>query len=435
MCDTLALRHNNTVWLAKNSDREPDEAQLVVRIPQVNNDDSKMLQTTYLEIPQTARQNAVILSKPFWIWGAEMGLNDKGVAIGNEAVFTKVMEKETGLIGMDLLRLALERGDTAEHALHIITELLEKFGQGGICGYRDKAFHYDNSFLIADPQEIWVLETAGRHWAAKKIDSQYAISNRLTLGSDFDLSSDDLIDFAIQKKLYSVKEDFHFAKVFDSWLVPHFARSTERIDANMDFCASIAHSQDNILQQMFDNLRRHRNNESNPKHGHNSDVCMHAAEPLIRKSQTCGSMVSKLDSETPQHFFSGTSAPCVSIFKPVDFNFNHDYSVLNLDEKTVEYSIWQRWESVHRRLLFLDNERAELKNNISQIEAKMIHLLYDGKNQFQAEKVEEADELISEFQESLIEKYKGQPIRYPAFSTYGMFWKSVNTRDEYFDLF
>ena len=65
------------------------------------------LQCTYIEVKQAAHTHAVILSKPAWIWGAEMGSNEHGVAIGNEAVWTKLScpeDLEERLIGMDLLR-------------------------------------------------------------------------------------------------------------------------------------------------------------------------------------------------------------------------------------------------------------------------------------------------------------------------------------------
>ena len=47
------------------------------------------------------------------IWGAEMGVNEHGVSIGNEAVFTKAKREHPGLLGMDLLP-PLERASTAE---------------------------------------------------------------------------------------------------------------------------------------------------------------------------------------------------------------------------------------------------------------------------------------------------------------------------------
>ncbi len=196
MCDTLILRHQGQTWFAKNSDREPAEPQRLLRLPAVRNDPEARLRTTYLDIPQAAQRHALVISQPSWIWGAEMGVNEHGVAIGNEAVFTKLTrQRGTALLGMDLLRLGLERGASAREALEVITGLLQRYGQGGPAGYRDKRIRYDNSFLIADPGEAWVLETAGNLWAAKKVE-RWAISNALTLGHEFDLCSRDLEDQA-----------------------------------------------------------------------------------------------------------------------------------------------------------------------------------------------------------------------------------------------
>jgi secernin len=210
MCDTFVIRRNGKMLFGKNSDREPGEPQLVIRIPPVFRDLQKKLAATYITIDQTNHRHGVLLSKPSWIWGAEMGANDRGVVIGNEAVFTRVMEKTDGLIGMDLVRLGLERGDDAEHALHVITGLLEAHGQGGICGFRDKRFRYDNSFIITDPENAWVLETAGRHWAAKKVANYAAISNCLTIGTDYDMTSAGIEDFAKDKGYFKAKGPLDF---------------------------------------------------------------------------------------------------------------------------------------------------------------------------------------------------------------------------------
>ncbi|MEQ2213996.1 Secernin-2 [Xenoophorus captivus] len=99
-----------------------------------------------------------------------MGANDQGVCIGNEAVWTRepVVPGEA-LLGMDLVRIGLERGDSAWAALTVITGLLEQHGQGGQCKEDPEPFSYHNTFLLVDRNEAWVLETAGRLWVAQKV--------------------------------------------------------------------------------------------------------------------------------------------------------------------------------------------------------------------------------------------------------------------------
>jgi hypothetical protein len=68
-----------------------------------------------------------------------MGCNEFGLNIGNEAVFTKEKHGKDSLTGMDMVRLALERCETAEEPLNMIIELLQSYGQGGNCGYEKKS--------------------------------------------------------------------------------------------------------------------------------------------------------------------------------------------------------------------------------------------------------------------------------------------------------
>jgi len=102
---------------------------------------------------------------------------------------------------MDLLRLGLERGRTAREALEVIARLVERYGQFG-SGHPAEGVDgaYDNSFLIADPREAWVLETTGTRWVAKKFaQGTTSISNKLSITTSWDLASADLIDHAVQK--------------------------------------------------------------------------------------------------------------------------------------------------------------------------------------------------------------------------------------------
>ena len=76
------------------------------------------LRTQYLEIPD-GDAFATVLARPVWLWGAEHGVNEHGVAIGNEMVNTVDDPRiaPPALIGMDLVRLGLERAATADEAL------------------------------------------------------------------------------------------------------------------------------------------------------------------------------------------------------------------------------------------------------------------------------------------------------------------------------
>lgn len=61
---------------------------------------------TYITIDQVEKTHAVVLSRPSWLWGAEMGANEFGVCIGNEAVWGKEeIDDQEALLGMDLVRL------------------------------------------------------------------------------------------------------------------------------------------------------------------------------------------------------------------------------------------------------------------------------------------------------------------------------------------
>lgn len=151
---------NKAIW-AKNSDRHPGETQVLEFHP------ARVEKETLLgnlRIPGAATL-ATLGSAPYWGYGYEMGVNSSGVVIGNEAIYTRASRPDSpGLTGMELVRLGLERGANAQEAAQVITELVERYGQGASATPFEppERGYYDNAFLISDPRETLVVEAVGR---------------------------------------------------------------------------------------------------------------------------------------------------------------------------------------------------------------------------------------------------------------------------------
>ena len=276
--------------------------------------EGEQVKCTYISIPQAAESARVVLCQPFWMFGAEMGANEYGVVIGNEALFTREKPAVTGLTGMDLLRLALERGRSSREALDTIIQLLEKYGQGGNCGYRQK-FLYMNSFLIADSHEAYVLETVKSWWAWKKIKDVWSISNIISLGRDFDAFSPGLIQNAIHKGWCKSESDFNFHKCYSDPVITWGAAARKR-----ETCSRTILSKKKgplTTLDFMELLRDHGSISDFHPHKHGGTVCMHAADKLIRRSQTVGSFVGRVTGKSDNYYVTGSSRPCLSPFYPV----------------------------------------------------------------------------------------------------------------------
>ena len=322
MCDTAVVVRPGSVLFAKNSDRDPNEAQLLDWRPAVDGSGGGRLRCTWIEIPQVAHTHAVLLSRPFWMWGAEMGANEHGVVIGNEAVFTREPLAGTGLTGMDLLRLALERASTASDAVGMIVELIETHGQGGGCGHENRSFSYHNSFLVADGSEAWVLETAGHHSARERVTDARTISNGLTIPGFAERHSD---------------------------VVRTRVSECRRRRARTQQLAERASRPADMMRL----LRDHGEGRDWPVYrrlnGAMGAPCVHAGGQ-VTASQTTSSWVAELTPQGARHWVTGTAAPCVGLFKPVRIDEPLDLGPAPAD-RADDSSLWWRHERVHRRLL------------------------------------------------------------------------------------
>ncbi|XP_029461676.1 secernin-3 isoform X2 [Rhinatrema bivittatum] len=233
-----------------------------------------------------------------------MGANEHGVCIGNEAVWGREeVEDEEALLGMDLLRLGLERADTAEKALDVIVDLLEKYGQGGNCMEGNVSFTYHNSFLIADRRDAWVLETAGKYWAAEKVEGVRNISNNLSITTRIDREHPEMREYAKNRGWWDGKKEFNFAAVYS---YVNTARMTSSGDRYCQGYKLLNKNKGSITVKTMMEILRNKESGINMEGGF----------------MTTGSMASILpqDATFPcVHFFTGTPDPSRSIFKPFIF--------------------------------------------------------------------------------------------------------------------
>jgi len=294
MCDTFVALSSDTadgsVIFAKNSDRPASEAQSIRRYGGQTHPTGDVVRCTYVEIPQVTVTAAILLSQPDWMWGAEMGANEHGVVIGNEAVWTRAPLGPPALLGMDLVRLGLERSRTANHAVDIIAGLLETHGQGGACAENDPSFAYHNSFLLADAGEAWILETADRDWVAERVTTGFRnISNGLSIRTNYEKSSQNLVG-----------HDIDFADHFSDGSVQLDPTSRESWGGRL----MAKHSGRITPETMIDILSHH-----------DSGICMHGA------FATTASMVSRLTLNDPgEHWMTGAPHPCEAPFKPASID-------------------------------------------------------------------------------------------------------------------
>ena len=172
-CDTVVALSNatvdNQVIFGKNSDRPAVECQPLVLRDRKSHFSDSMTNCQFIQLPEARTTYRHIGSTPYWCWGDEHGFNEHQVVIGNEGLGSKYEFDSPKLIGMELVRLGLERASTAAEAVEVMTTLITKYGQGEFSNQANVRT-YDNGYIIADPREAYVLETAGHEWATKRIE-------------------------------------------------------------------------------------------------------------------------------------------------------------------------------------------------------------------------------------------------------------------------
>ena len=126
----------------------------------------------------------------------------------------------SGLIDYgSLIYITLQRARTAREAIKVMTDLIDEYG------YASEG----ESFSIADPEEVWIMELIGKGktdkgavWVARRVPDGYisghanhARIHKFPLKDKETIYSPDVIDFARSQGYFSGKDkDFDFSKAY-----------------------------------------------------------------------------------------------------------------------------------------------------------------------------------------------------------------------------
>ncbi len=353
---------------AKNSDRPVVEPQVVEGHRRRTGDGR--LRTQYLDVDDPGAA-AVVGSRPDWLWGFEHGVNEHRVAIGNEKVWTvdDPALAPPALIGMDLVRLALERARSADEALDVLTALLGEHGQGGIADRADDEAYF-SSFLVADPVGGWIVETSGRTWAARPVADGAAISNRVSIGTDWVRASADVepgtdFDRWRDPEAWSAIADIRLART-----VPVAEGGGAAGPRDL---AALLRDHDGVRWGAPGDDPSLVSPVPDPRLGPAAEgvtVCMH-----IRGYQaTAAAMICDLpvDPDEPQRAWVALGAPCASVFVPV---FPADDAAgrpdAELPDALGHLVTWRRFGVLRDRVETEADALAEVRGVLGPLEAEL----------------------------------------------------------------
>ena len=147
-------------------------------------------------------------------------MNEYGLTIAESTWGGREELAGSGLIDYgSLIYIALQRAKTAREALKVMTDLVDKYG------YASEG----ESFSIADPKEVWIMEMIGKGakdkgavWVARRVPDGYisghanhARIHTFPLNDPETLYSKDVISFARKQGYFDGKdEEFDFSKAY-----------------------------------------------------------------------------------------------------------------------------------------------------------------------------------------------------------------------------
>jgi len=384
-CDTMvalapSTRGGNTVF-AKNSDRPQEEAQPLVMVAAADHSGGHA-GAQFVDVPQLGHTYRHVGSKPYWCTGYEHGFNEYQVVIGNEALPSRLPAvDEPKLVGMEVLRLALERSRSAAEAVDVITGLVGEFGQGKFvndAGVRT----YDNIYLVADPASAYVVECVGHEWAVKRVEEFTSISNVGQIGKDADSVPPGAKSLATRLGLFEMGfgESFDFAKAFAD-----VGTSASGIARQCRSEAMLGAGAGRLDVRSLAGVLTDHSDGQNPDEPHVTDVagdtsiCVHRTTGESKGASTA-SLVADLcatDERLPV-YWCGMYSPCMTVFMPmfIEGDLPNSLSVAR-ETPSDDSPWWDFYRLTHYGLQAGPEMRAEIRSGLLVLQNELFESAYE----------------------------------------------------------
>lgn len=310
--DSFIFRAENAIWFGKNTHSPPSVAQAPV-FASLARGLAPTRRGEFIELEGGGSRLAHFASGAVGAWGAQVGVNQHGVAVACHLAATKLAgHGKPGVSGRDLVKLALEQARSSRDARDVITRAVERYGQGA--GKRLVSLAgYDSSFTIADFHEAWELETAGTFWAARRVPVYAARSDCLEIGEAFDLAASGAEDYARDRGWAPAGEPFHFARAFGRRWPGAPASARKRRQTLLAGLEALGGIREPGQAHFMALLGRH----AGPAPGGSGDVCRHAAGGATR---TTASTLVRVDFSGLPRLWHSEGAPCGGEFRELRFS-------------------------------------------------------------------------------------------------------------------
>lgn len=409
-CTTVLAAGNSTrngsIILAKNRDLSEYELQWLYKAPRQSYPPGMNVELQYIEIPQVNVTWAWVGSKSYTKkWGIGMGINEWGVVVAdNDAPTREPLEGERGLHDNDICRLILERSKTAQEGMMVAGALIEEYGHANV----------GQIYWVADPNECWIVECAGHHWAAIRVVDGVAVrANQFQITTHWDAGSDDLVEYAVQKGWCGSAKDFDFAECYSSRDYPYRSSQT-RLERGYELTEG--KTGDLTREDLMMVLADHYENTAMYSTAHDNQRYR-----TICNRRTVSAMVAHLKPELPsemQLMWYCMSSPCISVFMPVYANVStipEPYLTGGGPEDISSYDPSSAWWVFKKIQLLVDESYDELHGAVrarwdelyseatsdtEQLEGELVTLFSEGKR----DEAREAMDLLVE--EKLTEAYE-----------------------------